>query len=52
MDKRTAAQAEAFEKGIPTARVVRIADAGHYVHGTNEAEVLKEIHQFVGGLKR
>lgn len=51
MDKRTAAQADAFAKGVPTARVVRIANAGHYVHGTNEAEVLKEIHEFVRGLK-
>ena len=51
LDKKTAAQADAFEKGVPTARVVRIANAGHYVHGTNEAEVLKEIQQFVSGLK-
>ena len=52
LDKKTAAQADAFEKGVPGSRVVRMADAGHYVHTTNEAEVLKEIHQFVNGLKR
>jgi pimeloyl-ACP methyl ester carboxylesterase len=52
LDKKTAAQADAFEKGVPGSRVVRVADAGHYVHATNEAEVLKEIHQFVNGLKR
>jgi non-heme chloroperoxidase len=52
LDKSTAAQADAFEKGVPTARVVRIANAGHYVHVTNEAEVLKEIHEFVGELRK
>lgn len=51
LDKRVTAQADAFEKGVPTARVVRVANAGHYVHSTNEADVLKEIHQFVSGLK-
>jgi pimeloyl-ACP methyl ester carboxylesterase len=50
-DKIVVAQADAFEKGVPGSRVVRIANAGHYVHGTNEAEVLREIHQFVNGLK-
>lgn len=51
LDKTTAAQADAFEKGVPGSRVVRVANAGHYVHSTNEADVLKEIHQFVNGLK-
>ncbi len=50
-DKATAAQADAFEKGVPTARVVRLADAGHYVHITNESDVLREIDRFVNGLK-
>ena len=50
MDKKTAAQADAFEKGVPGARVVRIANAGHYVHNTNEADVLREIEHFVSGL--
>ena len=51
LDKKTMAQADAFAKGVPTAKVVRIADAGHYVHSTNEADVLSEIQQFVSGLK-
>jgi len=31
--------------------VVRIPNAGHYVHVTNEADVLREIDGFVRGLK-
>jgi non-heme chloroperoxidase len=52
MDKMTMAQADAFAKGVPTAKVVRIANAGHFVHRTNEAEVLKEIEEFVKSLKK
>lgn len=51
LDKSTIAQANAFEKGVPTARVVRVANAGHYVHVTNEADVLREIDAFIGTLK-
>jgi pimeloyl-ACP methyl ester carboxylesterase len=51
MDKATSAQAAAFEKGVPTARVVRVANAGHYVHLTNDADVLREIDAFIGSLK-
>jgi pimeloyl-ACP methyl ester carboxylesterase len=51
LDKATAAQANAFEKGVPTARVVRIPNAGHYVHRTNEADVLREMDAFIAGLK-
>ena len=47
----TGAQAAAFEKGIPTARVVRIPHADHYVFRSNEAEVLKEMNAFLSGLK-
>ena len=50
-DKATSAQADAFEKGVPTARVVRVGNAGHYVHLTNEADVLREIDAFIGSLK-
>lgn len=41
---------EAFEKGVPDARVVKLAGANHYVFRSNEAEVIKEIHDFIGGL--
>ena len=51
MDKLTMAQADAFEKGVPTARVVRMPNAGHFVHLTNTADVLREIDAFVKGLK-
>ena len=45
------AVAKAFEAGLPTAKVVRIAHANHFVFRSNEAEVLREIDTFVGGLK-
>ena len=51
MDKLTMVQADAFEKGVPTARVVRMPNAGHFVHLTNTADVLREIDAFVKGLK-
>lgn len=51
IDQLTMVQADAFEKGVPTARVVRIPNAGHFVHLTNTADVLREIDAFVKGLK-
>ncbi|HYE88862.1 MAG TPA: alpha/beta hydrolase [Vicinamibacterales bacterium] len=51
MDKIAMAQADAFEKGVPTARVVRLPNAGHFVHRTNEMDVLRLIEEFVAGLK-
>lgn len=45
------AQASAFE-GIPTARVVRLLNADHYVFRSNEAEVEREMNAFMGALKR
>jgi len=46
----TGAQADGFAKGNPQARVVRIANADHFVFKSNEAEVLREIDEFVAGL--
>jgi pimeloyl-ACP methyl ester carboxylesterase len=46
----TGAQARAFEQGVPSARVVRIPHAGHFVFRTNEADVLREIAAFIGSL--
>jgi pimeloyl-ACP methyl ester carboxylesterase len=40
----------AFERGIPGSRVVRVAHANHYIFRSNEAEVLREIRAFVAGL--
>jgi pimeloyl-ACP methyl ester carboxylesterase len=44
-------QIEAVEAGMPLARVVRIPNADHYVFRSNEADVLREINAFLGGLK-
>jgi pimeloyl-ACP methyl ester carboxylesterase len=45
------AQAKAFEKGVPMARVVRLAHASRMVFLSNEADVLREMIAFLGGLK-
>lgn len=44
------AQADAFEKGVPGARVVRFPRAPHYVFIANQADVLREIHSFIAAL--
>ena len=49
--ERTGLQAAAFEKGVPSARVVRIPHANHYVFRSNEADVLREMNAFLAGLK-
>jgi non-heme chloroperoxidase len=49
---RTEAQVKAFEKGAPSPRVVRLPRANHYLFISNEAEVLKEMREFIGGLKK
>lgn len=46
----TAAQVNAFEAGVPSARVVRVPNASHYIFQSNEADVLREIKAFLGGL--
>jgi non-heme chloroperoxidase len=47
---QTAIQVRAFEDGLPSARVVRLRNASHYVFRSNEADVLREIKAFVAGL--
>ncbi len=47
----TTAQVNAFEAGIPSARVVRIPHASHYIFQSNEADVLREIKAFLGSLR-
>jgi non-heme chloroperoxidase len=44
------AQAKAFEKGISSARVVRVPHANHYVFFSNEADVLREMRAFLADL--
>jgi pimeloyl-ACP methyl ester carboxylesterase len=41
---------DAFERGVPGARVVRVPHANHYVFRSNEAEVLREIRAFIARL--
>lgn len=45
------AQVAAFERGLPSARVVRIPNADHYVFQSNESDVLREMDAFIAGLK-
>lgn len=40
----TTRQAKALEDGVPTAHVVRLRNADHYVYLSNEADVLREMN--------
>ena len=44
-------QLNAFERGVPTARVIRMPHANHYVFLSNEADVLREMRTFLASLK-
>jgi len=44
-------QAEAIQESLPTARVVKLPVANHYVFLSNEADVLREMRAFVRGLR-
>jgi len=48
----TGPQAKAFERGVPSARVVRLPRASHYVFQSNEADVLREMRAFIDRLPR
>ena len=43
-------QASAFEEGVANARVVRLANAHHYVFQSHEADVLQELRAFLAEL--
>ena len=45
-----AAQAKAFQAGVPSAKVVLLPNANHYVFSSNEAEVLKLMQDFLAKL--
>ncbi|HET9167105.1 MAG TPA: alpha/beta hydrolase, partial [Candidatus Angelobacter sp.] len=47
----TNAQAQAFATAVPQAKVVKLPHANHYVFDSNEADVLREMDAFIGGLK-
>ena len=50
-DKNDEKQSTAFENGVPSAHVVRIANASHYVFLSNEADVLTEMRAFLANLQ-
>jgi pimeloyl-ACP methyl ester carboxylesterase len=51
IDRRnTERQATAFERQVPSAHVVRIPNANHYVFRSNEVEVLREMNAFIAAL--
>lgn len=51
-DSTARIQAEAFQRGNPAARVVRVPNADHNVFISNEADVLRELRAFIDGLPR
>lgn len=46
----TSRQADAFAAGVPSAHVVRLANADHYVFRSNEKDVIQEVNSFVSNL--
>jgi non-heme chloroperoxidase len=46
------ARADDFAAGVPSARVVRLPNADHYVFRSNEAEVLREMNGFLAKLSQ
>jgi non-heme chloroperoxidase len=48
--RRSGSQADAFERGVHSARVVRIAHAAHFIFQTNEQDVLREMNAFLAKL--
>jgi non-heme chloroperoxidase len=47
----TSRQAAAFAAGVPSAHVVRLANADHYVFRSNEADVVREMNAFLAKLR-
>lgn len=47
---RVSEQADAFQAGNPSATVIRIPNASHFVFRSNEAEVLRDINAFTATL--
>jgi non-heme chloroperoxidase len=45
-------QAQAFEVQVPHARIIRISNADHYIFQSNEEEVLRDIGEFIAGLRQ
>jgi len=47
---RNSAQANAFERGLPSAHVVRLPNASHYVFKSNAVDVAREMNDFLSKL--
>ena len=47
----TEKQEKAVKDGLPTARVITVPDANHYVYLSNEAEVLRDLGAFLADLR-
>lgn len=45
------AEINAFASGLPTAKIIRIANADHFVYLSNQDEVVRDINAFIAGLK-
>jgi pimeloyl-ACP methyl ester carboxylesterase len=43
-------QSDVFERGVPSARVVRLDHASHKIFLSNETDVLREMNAFISGL--
>ena len=53
LEALTEKQEDSVRNGVPTAQVITLAGANHYVFLSNETEVLKDIDAFIaGGLKQ
>jgi pimeloyl-ACP methyl ester carboxylesterase len=50
VDAEVETQVKSFEAGNPTARVVRLPHANHYVFRSNEDDVIREMKAFIGNL--
>lgn len=48
----TSAQADAFEAGVPSARVVRIPNADHFIFRSNEQQIIREMNAFLATAPR
>jgi hypothetical protein len=46
------ARADTFARGVPTARVVGIPNAGRHVYRSNEAQVIDEMKSFLAPFRR
>jgi non-heme chloroperoxidase len=52
MTDHTKTQRSEFEAGVPSAQVVGIPNADHYVFKSNESEVLKDMDNFISALPK